>query len=87
VIDVEAIIERELDGMLPLATVTPDWADVERRVGESARSAAQVPAHLARAQALRRLLMRRRGVLALTGAVVLVGALVAVGSRLVRPGR
>jgi hypothetical protein len=78
VIDLEAIIERELDGMVPLGTVMPDWADVERRAGESARVAPQVPAHLALAQALRRLLMGRRGVLALAGAVVLVGALVAV---------
>jgi hypothetical protein len=78
VIDVETIIERELERMLPLAAVTPDWADVERRAGESVRSAPQVPAHRTLAQALRRLLIGRRAVLALAGAVVLVGALVAV---------
>ena len=77
-IDVEAIIERELDATLPLRTVTPDWADVERRAAESARSAPYVPAHPALAQALRRLLVGRRAVMALAGAVVLVGALVAV---------
>jgi hypothetical protein len=78
VIDVEAIIERELDVMLPLRTVTPDWADVERRAGVSAGSTPNAAGRSALAQAIGRRLAGRRGVLALAGAVVLVGALVAV---------
>lgn len=77
-IDVEAIIARELDGMLPLAAVTPDWADVERRARYSAGSAPKAPLHGTLTRAPRRLLVNRRTVLALAGAVVLVGALLAV---------
>jgi hypothetical protein len=77
-IDVDAIIARQLDAMLPLGTVTPDWADVERRAGETARWAPYVPAHAVPAQVLRRLPVRRRALLALACAVLFVGALVAV---------
>jgi hypothetical protein len=38
VIEVESIIERELDRMLPVSTATPDWADVEQRLqGQGSR--------------------------------------------------
>jgi hypothetical protein len=38
VIDVEPIIERELDRMLPVPVTTPDWADVEHRLARRERA-------------------------------------------------
>lgn len=38
-IDVEAVIEHELDQMLPIPAVTPDWGDVERRFGQRKQQA------------------------------------------------
>jgi hypothetical protein len=38
VIDVEPIIERELDRMLPVPAATPDWADVEHRLARKERA-------------------------------------------------
>ena len=37
-IDVEPIIERELDRMLPVHVATPDWADVEQRLARRERA-------------------------------------------------
>jgi len=37
VIDVEPIIERELDRILPVPVATPDWADVEHRLARTER--------------------------------------------------
>lgn len=45
-IDVEPIIERELDGMLPVPVATPDWADVEHRLAR--REHAERGRHLGR---------------------------------------
>jgi len=38
VIDVEPIIERELERMLPVPVATPDWADVEHRLARRERA-------------------------------------------------
>jgi hypothetical protein len=34
VIEVESIIKRELDGIVPVSSAAPDWADVEHRLAE-----------------------------------------------------
>jgi hypothetical protein len=38
VIDVEPIVERELDRMLPVPVASPDWADVEHRLARRERA-------------------------------------------------